>query len=328
MRARAPAPEPRLGACHLPDLAASWLAILNPRARRGAAARLAQPHLDELRRRGVAVELSRTTEPRDAVRLARDAWQRGIRRFLSIGGDGTAFEVLNGLLPAALASGDTAELAVLPVGTGNSFVRQFGSDGSAGAARVVEAITGGSPRPCDVLRLRHCDGELYALGTVSVGFPAQVSALVNGRLKAFGVLGYTLGVLRELVRLHSYPSDLVYDDDAGSHRVDGDLLFAAIQNVEWVGGNMRMAPGAASDDGLADLVVVGAATRLRVLRLFPRIFDGRHIGVEEVRVARCTQVSFRSADRRPVMLDGEVVDLAPRSLEVLPAAISIRVQQS
>jgi diacylglycerol kinase (ATP) len=308
----------------LSDLAAPWLAILNPRARRGAAERLARPHLDALRRRGVAVELVTTAAPRDAVRLAREGYARGSRRFLAIGGDGTAFEVLNGFLPAASEVAAPVELAVLPLGTGNSFVRQFGPDGSAGAERVVAAIAEGSPRPCDVLRLRHSGGELHALGTVSVGFPAQVSALVNGRLKAFGVLGYTLGVLRELARLRAVPSDLAYDDTAGRHRVDGDLLFAAIQNVEWVGGNMRMAPGARPDDGLADLVVVGAASRLRVLRLFPRIFDGRHVGVDEVRSARCIRVSFDAPDRRPVMLDGEVVELAPHSVELRPAAISIR----
>jgi diacylglycerol kinase (ATP) len=305
------------------SVASPWLAILNPRARRGAAARLARPHLDALRDRGVAIELRTTGQPREAVLIARDGYAEGYRRFLSVGGDGTAFEVINGFLPAALDEGADAGLAVLPAGTGNSFARHFATTGREDPASVVEAITRDTPRRCDVLRLQYAGGDHFALGTVAVGFPPQVSALVNGRLKLFGVLGYTLGVLVELLRLRPYESDLTFDANGGRRSVRGRLLFAAIQNVVWVGGNMKMAPGARTDDGLADLVVVDAASRFRVARLFPRIFDGSHLTVPEVHVHRCARVAFHTPDRRPVMLDGEVLELAPRVLDVLPGAIPV-----
>jgi diacylglycerol kinase (ATP) len=303
--------------------ASSWLAILNPRARRGAAPRLARPLLAALRDRGVDIELCTTSGPREAVRLAREGYARGHRRFLAIGGDGTAFETLNGFLPSALDDGQDTGLAVLPVGTGNSFARHFERDGGRGSATVIAAILEDRSRRCDVMRLQHQTGEQYALGTVSVGFAAQVSALVNGKLKAFGVVGYTLGVLRELQRLRFYESDLTFATQGKRQSVRGRLLLAAVQNVEWVGGNMRMAPGARTDDGLVDLVIVDQARRWRVLRLFPRIFEGSHVEVPEVHVHRCDRVTFHDPGRRSVMLDGEVLELVPRRLEVLPAAISI-----
>jgi diacylglycerol kinase (ATP) len=303
--------------------ASPWLAILNPRARRGAAERLARPHLAALRDRGVAIDVRVTTQPREAMRVARDGFAAGYRRFLAIGGDGTAFEVLNGFLPAALDQGADAGLAVLPAGTGNSFARHFATGGREDPSSIVAAIAGNVPRRCDILRLQHAAGEHFALGTVAVGFPPQVSALVNGRLKRFGVLGYTLGVLVELLRLRPYESDLTFAANGDRRSVRGRLLFAAIQNVVWVGGNMKMAPGARTDDGLADLVVADAASRLRVLRLFPKIFDGRHVAAPEVHVHRCDRVTFHSPDRRPVMLDGEVLELAPRLLEVLPGVIPV-----
>jgi diacylglycerol kinase (ATP) len=305
------------------DPADPWLAILNPRARRGAAARRARPHLERLRARGVATEVRTTEQPWDAVRLAREGYAAGYRRFLAIGGDGTAFEVLNGFLPRALDDGVETGMAVLPVGTGNSFARHFARDGRAAPSAIVAAIAAGEPRRCDVLRLQHATGDHYALGTVSVGFPPQVSALVNRKLKRFGVPGYTLGVLVELMRLRTYESDLTFGTGPARRSVRGQLLFAAIQNVEWIGGNMKMAPGARTDDGLADLVVADAASRPRVLRLFPRIFQGRHLGVPEVHVHRCDQVTFHTKDRRPVMIDGEVLELAPRLVQVLPGAISV-----
>jgi diacylglycerol kinase (ATP) len=308
--------------------ASSWLAILNPHARRGAAPRLARPHFGSLRKLGVPIVVRTTSRPGEATTVAAEAYASGCRRFLAIGGDGTAFEVVNGLLPAALAdpraaSDATPTLAVLPVGTGNSFARHFAPGGREEPARVVAAMAAGDAQRCDVLRLVHVDGVHHALGTVAVGFPAQVAALVNRRLKRFGVLGYTLGVLVELVRLRLYESDLDWGAGADCGRVTGRLLFASIQNIEWVGGNMRMAPGARTDDGLADLVVADAASRPRVLRLFPKIFRGRHVEAPEVHVRRCDHVTFRSLDRRPVMVDGEVLDLAPRRLEVVAGAIAV-----
>ena len=270
------------------------------------------------------LELRTTTQPWEAVRLAREGYAEGYRRFLAIGGDGTAFEALNGFLPPALDDGAEVGMAVLPAGTGNSFARHFASHGEDPSVALVDAIANGAPRRCDVLLLRHAAGSYYALGTICVGFPSRVSALVNRRLKRLGVPGYTLGVLFELARLRLYESDLSFESGVERRSVPGRLLFAAIQNVEWVGGNMRMAPGARTDDGLAELVVVDAASRLRVLRLFPRIFEGTHVvGVPEVHVHRCRRVEFGRQESRAIMMDGEVVEVAPRAVEVVPGAISV-----
>jgi len=112
----------------------SYLAIVNPAAGGGRSRKMLGSALERLRAGGVTVDVAETQGPGDATRLARDAYGRGRRRFIAVGGDGTSYEVVNGLFPEASA-GERPKLGFLPLGTGNSFLRDFSRRGElAGAA--------------------------------------------------------------------------------------------------------------------------------------------------------------------------------------------------
>src|SRR5262249_45923393 len=154
----------------------------------------------ELRKSGVSIDSAESSGPGHASALARKAYAEGYRKFLAVGGDGTSFEIINGLFPEAEAGAGSNEpptLAFLPLGTGNSFLRDFSKDGSAYAK---DALLAGKTRPCDVIRLTHSDGVLYYMNLLSVGFTADVAMLTNQRLKGLGEVGYLLGVLICLIR--------------------------------------------------------------------------------------------------------------------------------
>src|SRR5579864_5608374 len=106
----------------------SFLAIVNPAAGGGRTRKLLAPAIERLRDGGVAVEVIETRVPGEATRIARDAYARGARQFIAVGGDGTSYEIVNGLYPQA-SGGERPTLAFLPLGTGNSFLRDFGDRG-------------------------------------------------------------------------------------------------------------------------------------------------------------------------------------------------------
>jgi diacylglycerol kinase (ATP) len=269
--------------------------------------------------------------------VARHAFAQGERQFLAAGGDGTGWEVLHGLLPAALGADQSCRLSLLPLGTGNSFVKHFLAAGNAelagGAELALDALICDRRRRCDVLRLVHGGPEsgdagreeeaLYALGTVSLGFAAAVAHRVNRSLKSLGVLGYTLGVLLELARLPVTRFEARASLGGAISRLDLPAVFAAAQNVAYTGGTMRMAPGADPTDGVAELVTLERVGRVELLRAFPRIFRGDHVDHPAVAVHRFDRLELPSAPRQLVMLDGEVLELAPRVVEVVPRAIEI-----
>jgi diacylglycerol kinase (ATP) len=261
----------------------------------------------------------RTTErPGHAGRIAREALEAGGRDFLAVGGDGTCFEVLNGLFPLP-AGTPRPRVATLPLGTGNSFLRDYGVLDVEGAAR---ALREDRRRAVDVIRCVHDEGELHYLNLIGVGFAARAGAMTNRRFKAFGSKGYVLAVLGCLVRMR-YPVFRVrLDGGATDERPCSMLSFC---NSRFTGGNMMMAPEADASDGKLDVVRIGPLRRFRFLRTFPRIFEGTHVRIPEIECTRAGRVEFHGDERIDVMVDGEIRSLVLRSLEVLPGALEAAV---
>src|SRR5438552_1671066 len=150
-----------------------YLAIVNPAAGGGRARKLLGAVLERLKAAGIEVDVRETSASGHAADLARDAWREGYRKFVSVGGDGTSYEIVNGLFPLPEGT-EKPTLAFLPLGTGNSFLRDF-SD--RGVAHAMESLIANRSRPCDVLRLCHEDGVLHYINILSIGFSADVATL-------------------------------------------------------------------------------------------------------------------------------------------------------
>lgn len=265
----------------------------------------------ELAELGLPMEVHFTEGPGHARELAREHWAQGARRFLSVGGDGTLFEVLDGLL--AVCGEERPVLGVLPLGTGNSFLRDFGI---ADEREALLALARGRRRPCDAIALRHQRGTHHFVNLFAVGFAAEAGELTNRRFKPLGAAGYALAVAATVARL-GYQVDPV--------RVDGGTLdvgprtFLAVCNSRFTGGKMMMAPRARPDDGLLDVVRCGPMRRGELLTAFPRIFRGTHLELPQIDYAQGQCVEFEQPREQPVMLDGEVLRLAPCELRVRPS---------
>src|SRR2546422_11746154 len=184
--------------------------IVNPAAGGGRSAELAGPALARLREKGLKVDVIASTGPGHAVQLAHEAYDQGYRRFLAVGGDGTAHEILNGVF-AERSAVQRIALGFLPLGTGNSFLRDFTKDG---AAASMQALLEGRTRTVDLLRLTHATGEIYSFNLLSVGFTADVPALTHRMVKPFGGLGYLLRVFVRVGQLRRRPMGPRWDCDA------------------------------------------------------------------------------------------------------------------
>lgn len=253
--------------------------------------------------------------------MAAQALAEGVRQFIVVGGDGTSFEVLNGLAPQLGASDPAARvtLGFLPLGTGNSFLRDFG-DGSAQTA--MDAILQRRARACDAVRLTHTQGVLHYLNILSYGFVADVCTLTNRRFKPLGAAGYGLGVVATLARLHSRPMRLRLD---GGAIWEQDATFVSINNSRYTGGSMMMAPYADTADGQVDVVVCGKMGRLTLLETFPKIFRGHHVHHHAVTASRARMVELFEHAPVDLMIDGEVFTYQPQRIEVLPGALDVLV---
>jgi YegS/Rv2252/BmrU family lipid kinase len=298
------------------------LAIVNPAAGFGKAAKLLSPALDRLRAAGVEFDTYETKRAGDAAKRAREAYASGYRRFIAVGGDGTSFEIVNGLFPQAACDGEPPTLGFLPLGTGNSFLRDFTPNAKgAGAEYAIRAIVENRSRPCDVIRLKHKQGEIYYINILSLGFVADVATLANRRFKKLGAASYGLAVVLTLANFRKRVFHLRLDGKEHATPATALLIF---NNSKFTGGNMMLAPNADTADGQIE-IVEWSADRFDFLRNFPKCYDGSHIHHPLIWTGRAKRIDLDFGAPVDVMIDGEVMAVECESLEVLPSALNVMV---
>jgi len=296
-----------------------FLAVVNPAAGGGRLRKLVGPALDGLRSGGISLDVVETSGPGQASQIARDAWTRGYRKFIAVGGDGTSYEIVNGLFPRD-PSQETPTLAFLPVGTGNSFLREFTD---RGAEHAIEALLARRSQPCDVLRLRHSQGVIYYINLLALGFAADVAALRARRFSGWGELGYQASILISLARLRRRPFPLQIDEAGEIDR--RPALFLTFNNSKYTGGSMLIAPKAEVNDGLIEYVRWGPIGRIGLIRNLPTLYDGTHIDHPLAERHSVKRIDFHLDAPVDLMVDGEVFTLQCQTLDVLPSALNVVV---
>ena len=296
----------------------TFVAIVNPVAGGGRCRKLVGPALDRLRAGGIDLKVVETSAPGRATVLVREAYAQGYRRFIAVGGDGTSYEVVNGLFPWQRTEPPT--LAFLPLGTGNSFLRDF-SD--RGVDFAIEALRARRSSPCDVLRLTHQGGVLHYINLLSMGFSADVATLRARRFSGWGELGYQSSIFISLARFRRRPFPLRID---GEQEVDRrPCLFLTFSNSKFTGGTMMIAPKAEINDGLIEFVRWGPIGRLGLIRNLPTLYDGTHINHPLAERQPAKRIDFELDAPVDVMVDGEVLTLHCQYLDVLPSALNVVV---
>ncbi|MGB0117550.1 MAG: diacylglycerol kinase family protein [Terriglobales bacterium] len=311
----------------------TFLAIINPAAGGGRCGERVGSALNRLRSAGIVIETAETRAAGDATRIAREAYGRGYRKFLAVGGDGTSYEIVNGIIPESrsqvsgvrLSDEQIPTLGFLPLGTGNSFLRDFveGRSSQDGLEHAMQALAARRSRPCDVLQLTHKDGTIYYTNLLSVGFAANVAALRHRHFQGLGQFGYLLSIFLCLARLDRRPFPVRFD---GQQEFDRRrCLFLTFNNSKFTGGTMMIAPDAVTDDGLIEYVRWGPIGRLGLIRNLATLYDGTHTRHPLAERQAVRRVDFQLDGPVDVMVDGEVLTVECRTIEVLPSALRVVV---
>jgi len=230
--------------------------------------------------------------------------------------------MINGLMDGWNTEGISGEgdpdpipfpIGQIPVGTGNSFIRDLGIETPDEAA---EAILGGTTRPVDLGTLSCSAGRYVFINLLGAGFVSSVAHRA-GRYKRWGALSYVIGVLQETIALA--PGQLTLTVDGTT--VQREALFVEICNSRYTGGDMCMAPDAIIDDGLLDVVVMSRVTRRKLLTLFPRIFSGTHVQDPVIEVFRGRSIQVETDTPWLLTPDGETFGSTPIVVNVLPGHV-------
>lgn len=296
-----------------------FFAVVNLRAGGWRGSKRARRALALLEHHGLQVEQNLAASRDEAIGLVAGARRAGRQRFLAVGGDGTLSAVVNGLLVGE-QDGPIPQLGVLPTGTGNSFLRDFGI---RTLPQAVTAAVQGTPRACDVMRLQCSEGPIYAVNILGTGLIPDIAGLRDRWFRHLGSVGYALAAALRILRpgfARRYDAGLSEPVLSASH---GPLL--ALCNSGYTGGGMHIAPDAALDDGRLDIVHAGPLSRLRLIAALQRVYAGSHLAMPEVEHRQAAGVVFAEARRQPVLVDGEVLELRPQRAAVLTGRLQLLV---
>lgn len=284
--------------------------LVNPASGRGTG----KAHLDRIRvlasKLGAGLCVSRKVE--DLAEQARRAAEDGIERLLVAGGDGTMHHAIQGLAGTACA------LGVIPLGSGNDLAGTLEVPPDLEAA--VNRAVNGEVRRIDLARV----GEAWCVGYAGVGFDSEVTRFANEVKVLRGPLIYFYSVIHTLVTF--VPPRMRVVHNGGTF--EGAVMFTVVNNLPRFGGGMRIAPDARIDDGLLDLVIVKEIPKRLLLTLFPKVYNGGHVGHPAVEIVRTTRAEITLLDRTMTMYGGgeplrPVKAGEPVLVEVVPGALRV-----
>jgi YegS/Rv2252/BmrU family lipid kinase len=297
------------------------LLVLNPAAGKGKGKKNYHYILTRLKEKFNLLEVRTSEYPGHLFEIGKEAAAKDYQQIISIGGDGTPFEIINGLYANGKPQQDIL-LGMIPAGTGNSFLRDFGN---ISQERWIEAVLNGKTRQVDLIEFsyvkNHKQIKKYFINILGIGLIADILKLTNERLKFLGAFGYSMAVLIRLFKGMNNQLRITKDDC--QYELKNSALV--ISNSKYTGGEMKIAPMAETNDGKVDMVVFNEVNRREIIDIFRKVFKGSHVNHPKVKVFSGSEFEIEAEPTQLLMADGELLGETPMKLKVLPNELSILV---
>ncbi|GAY17001.1 diacylglycerol kinase [Mycobacterium sp. shizuoka-1] len=292
--------------------------LTNPKSGHGNAPHAGERAVARFQELGINVTGIVGRDAAHARELVDDALTRPTDALVVVGGDGVIRLALQ-----ALARTDIP-LGIVPAGTGNDHAREYRLP-TADPVAAVDVIAAGHTETVDLGLIKGADGSSTWFGTVAAtGFDSLVSDRVNRMSWPHGRMRYNVALVAEISQLRPLPFRLVLD---GEREIVTDLTLAAFGNTRSYGGGMLICPGANHSDGLLDVTMVRSSSRTKLIRLFPTVFKGTHVNLDEVSTERARTITVDSPGIN-AYADGDYVCPLPAEISAVPGALKIIVPES
>lgn len=302
------------------------MAIINPVSSNGKTGRRWPEISTLLQASSLIFEHRFTQAPDDARSIAWESLEEGYETLISIGGDGTLNEIVNGFFLVSEEIRERSTLGIISTGTGGDFVRTAGIPKNISEA--VLKIAQGKTFLMDVALSKFIDDNgqkisRYFCNTVDIGLGGDTAARVNTSSKALGgFLSFLHSVIVTLILYKNKEVSIVLNDKAV---VTGKTAILAVTNGKYFGGGMKIAPLAELDDGMLDIVFAPDLSKLKLFCSIPSIYRGTHLDIKDLQYFRVKKIAITSPEKILIEMDGETPGWTPLEVEIIPKALRIIV---
>jgi len=280
---------------------------INPISGRGRARRQAKVASGYFQSRGIDVleiEGESLQDFREKLLNALD--ELDVSGVIAFGGDGFIHEIIQHITPRQIA------LGVIPCGTGNDFARSIGIF-KLPLMRQLELIEQGVATQIDLGRVE----EKWFAAILSSGFDALVNDRANAMRWPRGRMRYNIAMVEKLIALRPHHYRIRVDENY----MDVQATLVTVANGPSYGGGMNVCPDASITDGLFDVMVLGKVSRIELLKVFPKVYRGAHVGHPAVAFYRCSAVEIQGSGSS--FADGEPLAQLPLKAQCVSAALKV-----
>ena len=225
---------------------------------------------------------------------------------VAFGGDGFIHEIIQHIVHREIP------LGVIPCGTGNDFARSLGVN-QLSMTQQMNLIAQSKIRSIDLGRV----DERWFAAILSSGFDAVVNDRANQMKWPRGRMRYNIAMIEKIVQLRAHSYRIRLDRD----HIDVEATLVTVANGPSYGGGMKVCPDAKLNDGLFDVMVLGKVSRTELLKVFPKVYSGRHVGHPAVTFYRCREIEIIGSGSS--FADGEPISSLPLSAECVSNALKV-----
>lgn len=310
------------------DTTERWFAIVNPVAGDGRGL-IDWPVISKLLRdHNIIFDFVFSEKKYHAIELAVEAVNKGYRKIIVVGGDGTIHEAVNGIFIQQQVPTTDILLAVIAVGTGNDWIRMFGIPRKYTDA--IRAIVDGHSFLQDIGIVSYYKSnyhqQRYMANVAGIGFDACVNKRYN-RLKDEGKRGKWLYIWSTLKAVLRYSATHIKVTIDGKVVADQPIYSATIGIGKFNGGGMLQTPDAIADDGLFDVTIIRKISRLGVLYNFKSLYNGKIYDIPNISLDRGRKIKIESDPETAIEVDGEALGYSPFEFEILNRAVRVIVSE-
>lgn len=285
--------------------------IINPVAGTGKASKAFDLIESELKERNIDYDYAVSLYAGHTVELTKTALENGEKCIVSVGGDGTLREI------AGAMAGSGATLGIVPCGTGNDFAKALGIRPND-ASFALKTLLSGRPKRVDA----GMANEEFFINVSGFGFDADVIANTEKfKKKLNGMLPYMMGIIQSLIKLRTLDLTITANGQTMSQKA----IMIAVANGTHYGGGMNVAPFADPSDGMLDIYIVKAVSKLTFLALLPKFIRGKHTKLRQIIYFRASEVSVDCKQHSLINLDGSLGSNTPASFKILKDALEVMV---
>ena len=296
----------------------NWFLIVNPTSGNGKSKKNWRKISDELKKQNILFSFAFTEYSKHEEILVENAIKKGFTKIISVGGDGTLHHVVNGIMKQKLVKTNSIQLAVIPIGTGNDWVKTYNI--GTKIENSIAIISKEKTILQDIGKLETENNTItYFTNVAGIGYDGYVASKLK-KLKSFGGIAYLLSGLYGL--LFYKKTKLIIE--INNQLLKEKCLMVVFGICKFSGGGMQFTKDVNTSDGLLDITIAKNLTLIDMILNLPKLYNGQivhHKKVESYKTTSLKITPFLKSEKPFIQADGELINSGSISVSILKKAI-------